>query len=153
MVYLNPRQLALELRDSIVSERTKYRLVLLGFALQLVWGQGLYSGANRGYTLIVLIGAVMYWGIRSCYNANARGDNRAFVERFMCLSVPMSIYFAIASYLVGVTSYRLREIMSERVTMWVWLLAYLALYVIFYRVLRYYIAIAASALSPQTHQQ
>ena len=39
-------------------------------------------------------------GLFACFQANARGDNRAFLERYLCLSLPVGLVTSAAYYLL-----------------------------------------------------
>jgi hypothetical protein len=56
--------------------------------------RGFRTWGDAFYLMLYLTG--MCAGIWACYRANDEGDGRGFVERYVCLSVPLSIL----SYLI-----------------------------------------------------
>jgi len=85
-----PGALARNLRDGHITERQKLFYVVLMLFLQaavhfvssisqrIVWASLLYSVIN-------LVGIFL------AFRTNARGDNRAFIERWLCLQTSLSI--------------------------------------------------------------
>jgi hypothetical protein len=150
LLFLRPRQLAIAFRDDRLHDRNKYHLVLLGSGLQLVFGQGfLFTSRAAGNTQLFLIAlAIMVWGIRASYKVNSRGDGRAFVERYVCLSVPISIYatlaYLIAAFVIrGLTGSGAAT--SGPALSLAWFGFSVSTYVAVYLALRFYIGIASSA--------
>ena len=88
---LRPGRLADALATDELSERAKFQY-LLAWALLGVIIDHLVGSSPRWDQLRILavvpnllITAV---GLFVCFRANARGDNRAFLERYLCLSLP-----------------------------------------------------------------
>lgn len=87
-----PGTLARHLRDGLLSERQRFTYVLLSILLT-----GLTRIANIGtqtngalvqfllYLIISLIGTLVAFG------TNSRGDNRHFIERWLCLHLSLSV--------------------------------------------------------------
>jgi hypothetical protein len=50
---------------------------------------------------------VAFWaaGVYVCYRANAAGDGRRFIERFICLAVPLTIWTFLAGIAVAAALY------------------------------------------------
>jgi hypothetical protein len=101
-VILRPGRLAAALAASELSERDKFHY-LLAWALIGVFINPLVGISHRWDHLRILsvvpsllITAV---GLVACFQANARGDNRAFLERYLCLSLPVSLVTSAAYYL------------------------------------------------------
>jgi len=94
MLILSPVRVASALRAGTLGEDDKVRLVLAWAALQVVFGARSVLEA-RSWTEVVLmllyVVAAMA-GIVRCYRTNQAGDGRAFIERFVCLGVPSSIW-------------------------------------------------------------
>lgn len=92
-MYLNPGRVAGALRRNELSERAKAGYLLAGVLLNgvlgstsivqalTIWGLA-YSTASL---LLTVIGTWM------CFRANARGDNRLFVERYICVGFPILV--------------------------------------------------------------
>jgi hypothetical protein len=93
MLLLSPARVALGLRTDTLSEAQKAGLVIAGVILTAVLGS---LSAPRGFSTwgnvlyLVLYVAGMAAGIWACYRANEEGDGRGFVERYVCLSVPLT---------------------------------------------------------------
>ena len=86
-----------------VSEREKFQYLLtwavIGIALPTHLGG--WTAWGRGRVAFLLAGLLITMvGLVACFRANASGDNRAFLERYLCLSVPLglltyALYYAI----------------------------------------------------------
>ena len=93
MLLFNPSRVARGLRSGELTETQKARL-LLGGAI----GTGLVGNlASRGFetgndvVFLVLYLTGMAAGLWTCYRTNQQGDGKFFVERFVCLSVPLTL--------------------------------------------------------------
>jgi len=155
-VYLfNPSLLARMLRDGALSERQKFNIVLFSLAVQssdsfvgTFWGRS-GRGNTRWYIALHLVMALI--GTRFCFNANARGDDRNFIERFFCLGVPLSLWLSLAPYaldlafyyglyhLYGVGVHAIWHRIYPLLLLWIW-----GRRVLFYVVLSFFQRIAAS---------
>lgn len=98
------------------------------------------------FTALPLIGgvAVTVAGIWVCYRANQRGDGTAFLERFICLTLPvmlrwLALFFGvwIGLVLIGRTVHR--DIPGGSFARWYPLL----MLPLFYAMLHHYVAVAA----------
>ncbi|HET6837842.1 MAG TPA: hypothetical protein VFH24_07340 [Gemmatimonadales bacterium] len=98
---LRPARLAAALARDELSQGDKltYLLVWAVTGLVISANTGTWEGWTRlritfetGSLLITVA------GILACFQANARGDNRAFLERFLCLSVPIGLVTHAAYY-------------------------------------------------------
>ena len=149
-MFLNPRQLANAFRGDRVPERTKYHLLLLGSIGQLVFGQPFLARARTWSSAqsVVITVAIVIWGIRSCYKANSRGDGGGFVERYICLSVPISIYATLAYFIAAfiIPSAAGTDGSSGRsASAWAWFGLSIGMNVVVYLALRYFVGVAAGA--------
>jgi hypothetical protein len=93
MLILSPGRVAAGLEARSISEEAKARLILFGYALtSLFGGRSLPGYATWGEILlsVVYLGASVA-GIWSCFRANQAGDGHSFVERYVCLGVPISV--------------------------------------------------------------
>jgi len=102
-VILRPRRLAAALAAGDVSEREKFQYLLVWALISIMiprhfGGWTGWSAVRVTFLAVSLLITIL--GLLACFQANARGDNRAFVERYLCLSVPLGImtyalYYAI----------------------------------------------------------
>jgi hypothetical protein len=100
-VILRPKRLAVALAAGELSERDKFLYLILWAVIgALAEGQrATWNGWSRGRVVFVLVGlAISVVGLFACVQANARGDNRAFLERYLCLSVPIGVVTFAAYY-------------------------------------------------------
>jgi hypothetical protein len=93
MYLWNARRLALALRAGRLTEADKAKYLIAGSVLSSLGGGSALSALQSMVTALPLIGsvAVTVAGIWACYRANQRGDGRAFVERFVCLVLPVMV--------------------------------------------------------------
>jgi prolipoprotein diacylglyceryltransferase len=102
-VILRPRRLADALAADSLSERDKFHYLLIWAVFGIVVGQ-LVGTSPRWDNLRLLATApsllITVAGLVACFQANARGDNRAFLERYLCLSVPVGLVTSAVYYLL-----------------------------------------------------
>ena len=99
MHLFNAARLADDLRNDRLSEKQKmgYFMAATAFTLLFGRGPGLVSGWTAlGVATTVLYGVITLAGIGYSFAANARGDGRAFLERLLCLSLPLTLWWVIA---------------------------------------------------------
>ena len=102
------RELAAELRAGAVSEKEKffYLLIWLSF-FAVVNVLNLVTAINEAEELLPAIsGGVAYFvitlvGTVVCYRSNRRGNDRAFLDRYICLSVPIWLQLFVVTVLLG----------------------------------------------------
>jgi len=151
----NPRPLAEKLRDDVLGERDKFHYILASLMLQLAGGAlGLLTASALSAKAVLSLGVfalILVLGSRACFATNVRGDNRRFVERWLCLSVPLSFWFLLVPHALDAAFYfyagRLirtpfgpaLRLLLPFFSLWIW--ARLAL---FYVALNHFIRIAAS---------
>lgn len=86
-----------QLRAGDLSEVEQTRYLIAGVILQLLIGRSSVLSAavsRQGWTPFVFpaIAAIMaITGIRACARANARGDGRDLIARYVCLALPLTI--------------------------------------------------------------
>jgi hypothetical protein len=83
---LRPRRLADALAANALSEREKFHYLLLWAVAGtlLSAGVGTWGPWTRSRVAsLVLLAVVTVFGLIICFRANARGDNRAFLERYV----------------------------------------------------------------------
>ena len=103
MHLFNVKRLAGELRANSLSETEKYRYLLAIVVLQLLNAVARILVAprtNHDLPRVLAASVVSLVGLHICHEINKRGDNQRFIERFLCLSVPISIWVYL-SYLVS----------------------------------------------------
>ena len=92
---LLPHRLADALNRDHVSDADKLRYLMLVSALGVLSGAragspaGGWSGDRLWFAGIGLL--ITLSGLYSCFAVNRRGDGRAFLERYICLSAPLSV--------------------------------------------------------------
>jgi hypothetical protein len=109
---LRPQRLADALAANTLSEREKFQYLILWAVAGTLLNSGV--GAGDAWTWprlasLSLLAAVTVAGLVLCFQANARGDNQAFLERFLCLSavvglVATALYYVLY-YGMGVIAY------------------------------------------------
>lgn len=100
MYLWNVERLVEALRAGSLSEAEKAKYLAVGTLLASLsarpglaaWSTS--AGAARAAALM----AVTVCGVWLCYRANRRGDGRAFVERFVCLMVPVYVRWLVLYY-------------------------------------------------------
>src|SRR5512143_3980273 len=94
MLILSPSRVAAALRSESLSPEAKLRLMLAWVVVASLFGSRPLVGARSWteFVLAVLYVAAMIVGIRRCFRANQAGDGRAFIERYICLGVPIAIW-------------------------------------------------------------
>jgi hypothetical protein len=101
-IYLWPPRLADALRDGTLRESDKLVYLAAGVVLSTAAARLRAAPVSRTALLFDLMYAILIVaGVLWCYRANRRGDGQRFVERFVILSVPVSI----ATYLVFFATY------------------------------------------------
>jgi hypothetical protein len=110
MFYLwNINQLVKDLKAGIVTEYEKFQYLfcsVIFIPLQFLAPFNFNSTANTiqdiyiFYLFVFLQLAVLAWGFYYCFSKNKNNDNKNFIERFICLSVPVGfrvlLYSALA---------------------------------------------------------
>jgi hypothetical protein len=104
---LRPRRLADALATNTLSEAQKFQYLLLWTLSGVLLQQ--HGGTWEGWTrprmaFVALSILITVLGLTWCFQTNARGDNRAFLERYVCLSALVGL---IASAIYVATYYAL----------------------------------------------
>lgn len=100
---LRPRRLAVALATGELSEREKFHYLLAWAVIGIVAPSqvgGWTDWSRLRVTFAVVSLVIWVIGLLACFGANARGDNRAFLERYLCLSVPLGIMSYVAYYAI-----------------------------------------------------
>lgn len=93
MILWNDKKLARKLRNNAISEKEKFKyyfIYVLLYMLPPIYCKPLERAPGvlvelLFFTLIYLIG--LYY----TYSTNCKGDNKAFIERSLCLSIPIAV--------------------------------------------------------------
>ena len=98
---LRPRRLADALAANALSEPEKFQYLVLWAVAGILFGAGVggWDAWTRSRVAsLALLAAVTVVGLRVCFRANTRGDNRAFLERYVCLSALIGLVVSIVYY-------------------------------------------------------
>jgi hypothetical protein len=153
MHWWSPRSIAAALRSDTLSEHDKYRFTLAAVLLRGLIGSTAVIAAHA--TLGSLLSAILALlisgvGLHACYARNRAGDNRAFVERYMCLTAPLiaqlyltyaALYYATLA-IVALRSGATMQSAATSVIPYFWI-GSLALVVVYFWQLRRFIGQAA----------
>jgi hypothetical protein len=144
MHWWNPAPVAAALRADSFTERQKYHYLLAAVVIRALIGSSAVVAAhpNRASLLAALLALVLsVLGVRASYGQNRAGDDRAFIERYMCLTVPLivqtyAVYLAI--YYTSIVVARVARGGDLRsaaaiITPYVWLASLVLLIVYFWR--------------------
>jgi hypothetical protein len=104
---LNPLAFARDLRDDRVPESVKAQYMVLGGIVQYAhyaWRSHYPAEPASSFGFAMLV-AVWIAGVYVCYRANAAGDDRRFIERFICLAVPLTVWTSLAGIAVAAAMY------------------------------------------------
>jgi hypothetical protein len=99
----NVKALAQELKEDRVTEKEKLKY----FVFAILTGTGhislpadstgwIFEGLNIGIVI-----ASLFW----CFRANQQGDNKDFIFRFICLSVPICIRLVLISGVISIVPF------------------------------------------------
>ena len=106
-IFQSPQRVAIALRDDTLTEREKLNFLWVLIALSAIFGEDSiltdFWSLPSAYGLLLLAPwGIQVWGIIASYRVNRQGDNQNFVERFICLTVSLSIrvYLAYAVLLI-----------------------------------------------------
>ncbi|HEX8211948.1 MAG TPA: hypothetical protein VF584_17360 [Longimicrobium sp.] len=103
MYLLNPLAFARDLQADRVPESVKAQYMVLGGVVQYAqhaWRSHYAAEPASPLGFAVLVAAWVA-GVYVCYRANAAGDDQRFVERFVCLAVPLTVWTSLAGIAGG----------------------------------------------------
>ena len=102
MHLFNAGQLANELRANALSETEKYRYLLSLVVLRMLSEAGRSATAQPKnlFANLALVALLSLMGFHICHKVNQRGDNQKLIERLICLSVPVSIWVYLLTFVV-----------------------------------------------------
>ena len=103
MHFWNTKALGKELREGTVTQKDKMKYFLI---LLIIFGIPFssYVAPKFDYTFVRFPGLILsiiinIWGVIFCYQANQKGDDKDFIDRFVCLSLPISIKLLLLLFL------------------------------------------------------
>lgn len=91
-----PQRIANDLKNNLLTEQEKFYFILAGIILNGTYGTVSFINSFSIYTLIEY--ALMIGGSWWCFQENSRGDNRQFLDRFICLQTAISIRVYLVVY-------------------------------------------------------
>ncbi len=96
MYFWNINALVKDLREDKVSEKEKlkYYLFISILGVALPHSIDLFTILDIG---VLIIGTYL------CYEVNSKGDNRYFIDRMICLGVPLSLRFILPFFVLILT--------------------------------------------------
>jgi hypothetical protein len=162
MYWWNTHALAEALKTKRLSQRQKMiylAVMMLGVSLVVEVTAWLGPGSGVTPAMGVIRGAVLsgitLWGVLACYQANRRGDDSEFIDRFVCLSLPLTIrvliVFSLLAFALIIPVYLMMCLMMgdrcESVATLLSDLLILVAEVVFYRRLRWHL-LRVSGASP-----
>lgn len=102
MYFWNYHALVDDLRRGNLTERQKLIYFLVYFSIFIINGSFVEAGdmALKIFGIVVAIAIQVITAV-VCYRANSRGDGRNFLERYICLQVPMTIRFWVFGIVIG----------------------------------------------------
>ena len=110
MVLWRDRTLAADLRDERVPERDKLWYLLVSLVIQSLVGRASILASFRSMpqlagTLLILL--ISVGGTVIVFRVNQRGDNRRFLERYVCLTFPVGLKMYALWFVLAVGVYLL----------------------------------------------
>ncbi len=91
---LRPRRLADTLAANALSEREKFQYLILWAVAGTLLSAGVGVGEAWTWSRVAslsLLATVTVAGLVMCFQVNARGDNHAFLERYLCDLTPEAV--------------------------------------------------------------
>jgi len=108
MYLWNTKALAKELKEGTLSESQKFKyyitVTLLFYLFTMLPGSKESSIILYSFLGMLVSLLIIFFGIYKCYQVNKSGDNVNFIERFICLSLPVGIRVCAFSILLLVIS-------------------------------------------------
>lgn len=94
MALWTPGRVADDLRAGRLTESSKARYIVFALVAQSTIGSRSLRDVRSDVDMIALLMCLVITlvGIWAAFRANAAGDGRAFVERYVCIGIPLSIY-------------------------------------------------------------
>ena len=110
MYFWSIKKLTTDLKDNKISEKEKFKYFLTLVILELIlinlivytWQE--INTANLINSLITFVGFIL--AVTIIYKKNKKGDNKNYIERYVCLSLPAAVrafvYSLIAAFIFGI---------------------------------------------------
>jgi hypothetical protein len=101
MYIWNVKALAQDLKAGQVSQKEKMKYFLVTIIVQmLMTSMPAQPSLQYGdFIRTVIFSIITAIGIVVCYKANSRGDDKEFVERFICLSLPIGVRISLLLFI------------------------------------------------------
>jgi len=102
-----PARVACDLRTGRLTEAAKARYIVVALVVNGVIGSESLRDAHSDVDMIalVMILGILLIGIWAAFRANAAGDGRAFVERYVCIGISLWIYLTMIYVVVYYLAY------------------------------------------------
>ncbi|GAE35153.1 hypothetical protein [Halalkalibacter akibai] len=93
MIIWNIEKLALKLKNNEITEKEKFIYFFIYIVLSGFVGYYTIEFASNLQRMIELLitSIITILGLLFCFNINQKGDGKVFIERYICLSLPISI--------------------------------------------------------------
>lgn len=106
MYLWNTTKLASDLKADVVTERDKLNYLIVAAVLATFGSYALALTGVEGNKLMLVEGGVAIVvtivGIIMCYDMNLSGDNRSFLDRFICMSLPLAIRLVVLMIVIAI---------------------------------------------------
>ena len=111
MYWWNIKALASELKSGKVSPFEKFKYFFAFMLVTSIFVELIYlfplpeSPTLFDYASSILVILITILGLILCYKSNKKGDNKDFIERFVCLSWPITIRLIVIIIAISVPYY------------------------------------------------
>ena len=99
MYFWKTESLAAELRNGTLSQKDRFKYLLAFMTITAIFTELSYYISEAPSTVAIsestLVIFITIFGTVWCYIANKSGDDREFIERFVCLSIPVLIHLTV----------------------------------------------------------
>ena len=120
MYLWNIDKLVEDFKTDKVSQKEEFKYMLLFTVLTIVaLDPLLYVGSSYNiydFVSTILMLAVSVWGVYYCYKINSAGDNKDFIVRGMCISLPVMIRVLVVFIPIIILVGTLKGFLSEELT-------------------------------------
>ncbi len=98
MEFLNPSRCVEDLRAGRVNEYESMKYMMATVLLEISGGSGAFSHLKGQAWWVWLLGVLIlltvnFWGLRRCYAANGGAQGQDFIKRYVCIGVPLGVFF------------------------------------------------------------
>jgi len=106
MYLWNTKALATKLKTGELSQADRFKYLFLGVIMFALIGEvasclgSIRTPAVIEITESIIVFIIIVGGTLLCYKANKRGDNKEFIDRYICLTVP--IFLKLMALLISV---------------------------------------------------